>query len=91
MPRGDEHFEDYIRSRSVRPPQTLYKYTTAETACRVLATGKLRHQSPLRYNDPFDSQWDALWFVQTPEYIALERSLLNQALRDRDSWQGFRM
>src|SRR5436190_16800222 len=86
MPRGNEDFDYYIRTRSVRPPKTLYKYTTADTARKVLMTRKLLHQSPLRYNDPFDSQWDPLWFEQTPGYVEKERALLDRALRERDTW-----
>lgn len=32
----------------------LYKYMSAEVACIVLETGKLRWSSPLIFNDPFD-------------------------------------
>ncbi|MBK8246518.1 MAG: DUF2971 domain-containing protein [Gemmatimonadetes bacterium] len=33
---------------------TLYKYATAETAAKVLATRSLRWSSPILFNDPFD-------------------------------------
>jgi hypothetical protein len=82
MPLGDEYFEQHIRSRSVRPPKTLYKYTSAETARKILAARKLRYQSPLNYNDPHDSQWDPLWFVRTPECGSRARAMLDRALRD---------
>ncbi|MHC4427520.1 MAG: DUF2971 domain-containing protein [Planctomycetota bacterium] len=86
MPRGDEHFDEYVRSRTVRPPKVLYKYTTVETARIILATGKLRFQSPVRYNDPFDSQWDLAWPAFTPEARQYERRLIEQALLDPAAW-----
>jgi hypothetical protein len=86
MALGDEHFEEYIRSRTDQPPKTLYKYTTADTACKILTARKLRYQSPLNYNDPYDSQWDLFWFVWTPEYAEKERAILNRALRDTSTW-----
>lgn len=86
MALGNEHFQAHVRSRSVQPPRTLYKYTTIETARNVLSMGKLRYQSPLNYNDPFDSQWDTLWPLRTERAADKERALLERALRDRNSW-----
>lgn len=37
-------------------PDTLYKYTTSETASIVLETGKLRWQSPCQFNDVHELQ-----------------------------------
>ncbi len=88
MPLGDDAFEAHVRTRTVHPPAILYKYTTAETARIILSTGRLRRQSPLRYNDPLDSQWDPLWQLQTPEAKEYERSLIEQALIDPSSWPG---
>jgi len=48
-------------------PPVLYKYVSIETARAILSVGKYRFQSPLRYNDPLDSQWDAFWEVKKPE------------------------
>jgi len=59
---------------------------TVETARIILSSGKLRFQSPLRYNDPFDSQWDPGWPMSTPEMKAYERVLIEQAIRDPTSW-----
>lgn len=86
MPQGDEAFEAHIRSRKVNPPVILYKYTTVDTARVILSTGKLRSQSPLRYNDPFDSQWDTLWPLTTPEAREYEISLIEMALSDPGTW-----
>ncbi len=86
MPRGDEHFDEYVRSRTVSPPKILYKYTTVETARIILSTGKLRFQSPLRYNDPFDSQWDLLWPAFTPDARQYERELHREALLNPAAW-----
>lgn len=36
-------------------PSRLFKYLTAEAAKSVIATGRLRWSSPLRFNDPFDN------------------------------------
>lgn len=86
MPRGDEQFDEYVRTRTVSPPKILYKYTTVQTARIILSTGKLRFQSPVRYNDPFDSQWDLTWPAFTPEARQYERRLLEQALLDAAAW-----
>lgn len=88
MPKGDEQFEEHIRSRpeSEKPPAILYKYMSVETARIVLSTGKLRFQSPLRYNDPLDSQWDVFWPLFTPEAIKYEQDLTEQVIRNPSSW-----
>ena len=86
MPKGDRDFEEHVRSRTVTPPAILYKYTTAETARLILSSGKIRFQSPLRYNDPFDSQWDTLWPISTPDARTRKWSLLERAIRDPNSW-----
>jgi hypothetical protein len=86
MPLGDEQYEAYKRARTVKPPGILYKYTTVKTARIILSTRTLRFQSPLHYNDPFDSQWDPLWTVKTAEAMKYEYSLIARALRDPKSW-----
>ncbi len=86
MPRGDADFEEHIRNRTQHPPAVVYKYMTADTARIILSTGRLRFQSPYRYNDPFDSQWDVHWPLLTPEAKAFERDLLDRAIRDPGSW-----
>lgn len=86
MSQGDDEFEDHIRSRDVKPPAVLYKYTSIETARIILSTGKLRFQSPLRYNDPFDSQWDLMWPLFTPAGGEYQRTFLEQAIRDPSFW-----
>lgn len=83
---SDEQFEEHIRSRSKQPPAILYKYMSIETARIVLSTGKLRFQSPLKYNDPLDSQWDVMWPVSTPEARDYEQTLIEQALHNPRSW-----
>lgn len=86
MPRGDNHFEEHIRTRTANPPAVLYKYTTVDTARTVFSDGKIRFQSPLRYNDPFDSKWDVFWPTCTPEAIEHERALIKKALMIPESW-----
>ena len=86
MPKSDKQFEEHIRSRSEKPPAILYKYMSVDTARSVLSTGKLRFQSPLQYNDPFDSQWEITWPLFTPEAREYERALIEQAIRDPHSW-----
>lgn len=86
MPLGREAFNEFVRQRRVKPPAVVYKYTTVETARSILSTGRLRFQSPLRYNDPFDSQWDIFWPLITPEAREYETSLIAHALRDPSTW-----
>lgn len=47
----------------------LYKYTTAETAKKIISTKKFRWSSPLKFNDPFDHQTGFV-FTFTGEEIA---------------------
>jgi hypothetical protein len=86
MPRSDKDFEKHVANRTVRPPKTLYKYASTDSARAILRAGTLRFQSPLNYNDPFDSQWDGLWFIRTPECKAKERALLSDIAYGRGSY-----
>lgn len=86
MSKWNQHFVEHLKTRSVPPPAILYKYMSAETAIRVLSGQRLRFQSPLRYNDPLDSQWDPLWPLFTDDSREYERSLVEQSLRDPSSW-----
>lgn len=86
MTIADKGLPDTSDTRKVRPPPVLYKYTTVETARSILSTGRLRFQSPLRYNDPFDSQWDTLWQTKTPEAEARIRQLVIRAILDPSCW-----
>lgn len=47
----------------VEAPQTLYKYMTLNTAYKVFESGCLRFSSPIRFNDPFDCQWNPFWWI----------------------------
>lgn len=86
MPKGDREFGTHLQTRTVSPPRVLYKYTTVCTARTILATGRLRFQSPQRYNDPFDCQWNFAWPLLTSEAQEYQRALLAQALREPRSW-----
>jgi hypothetical protein len=86
MATNDQKFEEHIRTRKETPPRILYKYVTADTATKILRNRTLRFQSPLRYNDPFDSQWDPLWPLSTPKAMDYQRALAERALRDPASW-----
>jgi len=37
-------------------PAHFYKYTSAETAAKILESSTFRYSSPLLFNDPFDVQ-----------------------------------
>lgn len=86
MPKGNEQFAEHVQRRTAVPPAVLYKYVTVEAARCILSTGRLRFQSPLRYNDPFDSQWDTLWPLSTPAAQEYERGLIENAIREPSSW-----
>lgn len=86
MPKDDADYLEYCRTRTKKPPQLLHKYTSTDVARYILSTGKIRFQSPLRYNDPFDSQWDPYWNVLTPEAEVFCRQLLTEAIEDPNSW-----
>ena len=86
MPKDNADYLVFINSRADNPPKRLYKYTTLSTALTILSCGKLRFQSPLRYNDPFDSQWDPFWPLTNPHAKERERSVLEQAISDPESW-----
>lgn len=85
MKNDAAEFEQHIRSRKDEPPGLLYKYVTIDTAKRVLESGKLRFRSPRGYNDPFDSQWNPMWSVETPAAVELEIGIFERALRDPGS------
>jgi len=70
----------------MKPPAILYKYVSVETARKIFLSQKIRFQSPLQYNDPFDTQWDALWPLSTKEAIEYDQLIMEQAIRDPSSW-----
>lgn len=86
MPRGRAQFETHKRQRSATPPDTLYKYVSLKTAQTIVKSGKLRFQSPLRYNDPFDCQWNPHWVVNTEEAKLFASKLLRKSLLDESVW-----
>ncbi len=86
MAKGDADYLEHRRARTVHPPAVLHKYTSAEIARLILSTGKIRFQSPLRYNDPFDSQWDPMWNLRTPKALEFTRRLMTKAIEDPKSW-----
>lgn len=75
-------FHELVRTRKKKPPSVIFKYCTIETATKILGRKKLRFQSPLRFNDPFDSQWDPLWSVHNDEARKYLRTLLEKTLRE---------
>lgn len=85
MPKDDADFLEYCRTRSKKPPQVLHKYTSTEVARYILSTGEIRFQSPLRYNDPFDSQWDSTWNLRTKEAESYSIKLLTDAFENPES------
>lgn len=68
----------------VDAPLLLYKYTSTDTARRILESGKLRYSSPLLFNDPFDAQWDPFWTMRTPGMRLLRRQLVLKFLENPD-------
>ncbi|MEE8156030.1 MAG: DUF2971 domain-containing protein [Phycisphaerales bacterium] len=40
----------------------------------------------MRYNDPFDSQWDPMWNLRTPKALQVTRQLMTKAIEDPNSW-----
>lgn len=68
------------------PPDMVYKYVTLETARLILTSGQLRFQSPVRYNDPLDSQWNMLWPLFTPEAIEYRKSAIKSAIQNPRMW-----
>lgn len=68
MGKNTKHFAEYIKRRKTQPPPLLYKYVPFETARLIIANETLRFSSPLEFNDPFDSQWNFLWQLSTPEF-----------------------
>lgn len=47
----------------------FYKYTSAETALKIIKTKSFRWSSPLKFNDPFDHQTGFV-FASEPEYFS---------------------
>lgn len=69
-----------------KTPKVLYKYMTMETARTVLSTGRLRFRSPLSFNDPFDFQWNPLWFTTQQRFKRQVKRDLKALVADRSSW-----
>lgn len=69
-----------------KSPRYVYKYTCAKTAKIVLDRLTIRFQSPLNFNDPFDSQWDAYWQLESQEYKGKYASTLHRSIKDTASW-----
>ena len=86
MTLGNADYARFVATRTSPPPQVLYKYVSAATAKLILGNRKLRFQSPLQYNDPFDSQWDALWELRSASAHNRVAALIRTALTDRNSW-----
>jgi DUF2971 family protein len=86
MPKDDPDFEQHIQERTVKPPAVLYKYVPADDARKILSNCTLRFQSPLQYNDPFDTQWNIAWPLFTQEAMEYDRLLMERAIRDPGSW-----
>ncbi len=83
---SEKDFVDHLRKREKRPPTILYKYLSIDGARAILNQQTLLFRSPLEYNDPFDSQWDPLWSVHSPEARKQLVSILEHAVRDPSSW-----
>lgn len=66
----------------VETPKTLYKYMTVEAAKQVLSSRRVRFSSPLTFNDPYDCQWNPLWWMQTDELHDGRLALLRTAIHD---------
>lgn len=86
MPKGDANFYEHINTRTIAPPNILYKYTTTSTAHLILGTGALRFSSPITFNDPLDAQWDLMWPLHYDGAKSFERALLREALLNPSSW-----
>ena len=86
MPLGKAAFEEFIEHRTVKPPPILYKYMSMEAAWQILASRQVLWCSPLRFNDPFDTNWDWFWPVRTAEFRKQEEAMFRTALRHNEMW-----
>lgn len=86
MPKEDKEYLEHIQRRAQEPPCVVYKYVSPSLAEIILKSCMLRFQSPLKYNDPFDCQWDLHWPAYTDEAKSYAENLLRSALLDPDSW-----
>lgn len=72
----------------------LYKYSTIETAIKILSNGTFRYSSPITFNDPFDIQTELHFpfnINQLPQIILDRMNELitddfNVAIDPNDSW-----
>lgn len=86
MLNGEDRFRQYIAARSVAPPAVLYKYFTLDIARIVLTSRQVRWSSPSLFNDPFDTNWNWFWQLQTDPFRSHERLMYQKALLDSSSW-----
>ena len=87
MGKNTNRFAEYIKNRKTQPPQLLYKYVPLKTAQLIIANETLRFSSPLEFNDPFDSQWNFLWQLTTPEF---NQAMIERILREDINPERFR-
>lgn len=64
-------YQEELATRTVPLPRLLFKYTNFDAAVAILQTQRLRFRTPAEFNDPFDSEWNILWQIETPEFREL--------------------
>ncbi len=92
MSKNTKRFTEFVKNREKQPPPLLYKYTSLDTANDILNNSTLRFSSPVKFNDPFDSQWNFLWQLSTPEFnqTIIERILYEDIEQGRFRDDNFR-
>ncbi len=85
MPRGNEHYPAWKAEHFNSLPKRLYRYLDLKGGVGTLSSQQLWCQCPLRFNDPFDLQWDTLWQLGSSEFReALLEAHCNLVFGDTD-------
>lgn len=88
MPESGENVRERTKPKQEQPPPVFYRYLSVDTAGLVLSNRTLRFSSPLQFNDPFDTQWNPVWPLQTKEMRLYAAWLVVQFWNDRHIWPG---
>lgn len=73
------------------PPPFLYKYMDIKGAILTLQSRKFLWSSPIRFNDPFDAQWDPLWFTGEPDFVSVAWEHRERDLLGPIDWKSLRI
>jgi len=64
----------------------LYKYTSSDTAIKILKSGNVKYSSPLIFNDPFDFQSELRFGNEKDEFIKIAQNIITDIICSRKNY-----